>query len=393
MTERTAAHRALFGVTWALCAALLLCAGFAAVVVVGAILAAARAGPDAASGATHAFGIYAAVVLLKGLLPALAAALLLWAVLDRVARVRERGRIAVALGLFAAAALACVAAAGLLLPLPSRGIGSVHYTGVGNFVRTCAEMAVPVALALWIPRALLPASRRRLAFVLAGIAVLFVATSAIARYALRSGPAAAPVTSAPAAAQTASETAAPADVEPAPSEAAPGSESASDEAIAALGVPPGVLEVLRNGAGEPPEVGWEERQRRRETAERIRALIEKGPDATSPPVIEGVLAEGAPTPVYRDGELIGVAFQDVPPDGFYAQLGFRDGDVVESINGVPLAAPDAAGALLTAVLGSEPIEVTVERDGAAEQIAVPLERVLEGLRALDPAGSSDQPKP
>jgi hypothetical protein len=68
-------------------------------------------------------------------------------------------------------------------------------------------------------------------------------------------------------------------------------------------------------------------------AERLRALIEKGPDAKGAVADGGLLAEGKPEPVYRDGELAGIALRNVPPDSFYAGLGLREGDVVSSING------------------------------------------------------------
>ena len=373
MSGGTVAGRSLYGVAWALSAAVLLGGGFVAFAVLGAVIALSRAGPGAAAGVANAFGIYAVVVLLKGLLPALARALLVWARVDRAARLRDRGRIAAALGLLVAATLGSVAAAGLLLPLPTRVLGSVHYTGVGNFLRTCAEMAVPVALSLWIPRALLPASRRGLVLVLTGIAAVFVAGGAsIAHFARPSEP---PVdTTPPAAAQ--------------PPAQAP--ESSAEGAVAGEAIPQTPIDPAGAGAQnsdgpQSSELGWEEIQRRQQMAERIRKLIAAGPDAAGPPMASGLLAEGSPVPVYRDGALAGVALQNVPPDGFYARLGLREGDVVASINGVPFDAPDVGGALLGALLGSSEVQLTVERDGAEQQLPVSRESLLAGLSELEAA--------
>jgi hypothetical protein len=365
-------QRILYGLAWALCAALLLAAGFAAVVIAGAAIAVAHAAPGIPFRLPTAFAVYGAVVMLKGLLPALLLALALWALLDRVARLRDRGPIAVALGLFATATLGSVAAAGLLLPLPTRAIGAVHYTGVENFLRTCAEMAVPVALSAWLPRALLPHSRRALALVSAAIVVAFVAGGVwVARLVPQRAPAA----------ESAPPAAAP---QPPPTAAPPAPDAAAS--LAALGIAPRDFDPAANESPvQPLELGWEEIQRRQQLAERLRALIEAGPDAAGHPVVDGgLLAEGEPVPVYRDGGLAGIALHNLPPDGFYTRLGLREGDVVGSVNGVRFDEPEVAGALLGALIGGSPLELEVERsDGTTQRIAVPSERVVEGLRALE----------
>jgi hypothetical protein len=365
-------QRVLYGLAWVLCAALLLAAGFAAFVIAGAMIAAAHAAQGGAVGIPTVFAVYGAVVLLKGLLPALLLALALWALLDRFARLRDRGRIAVVLGLVATATLGSVAAAGLLLPLPTRAIGSVHYTGVANFLRTCAEMAIPVALAAWLPRALLPQSRRALALVSACVVIVFAAGGIwVGRL----------LPHAPPAAESISPTAAP--------QPPPGASPVIPDAAASLAVapiPPREADPAVNASPvEPLELGWEEIQRRQQMATRLRALIEAGPNATGRPAVDGgLLAEGEPVPVYRDGDLAGIALRNLPPDGFYARLGLREGDVVGSVNGVRFDAPEVASTVLGAVIGGSPLELDVERsDGTRQRIAVPSERVVEGLRALE----------
>ena len=49
---------------------------------------------------------------------------------------------------------------------------------------------------------------------------------------------------------------------------------------------------------------------------------------------------------------------------------------------MPFEAPDVGATLLGAVLGSSEIELTVERDGAEQRLAVSREKLLEGLREL-----------
>jgi hypothetical protein len=168
--------------------------------------------------------------------------------------------------------------------------------------------------------------------------------------------------------------------------ASPPNPSAANEPTRALAPPsqaapaasePRRLEPDREAEDPDPE----EIERRRAAAARIRKLIEAGPNATGPPVGGGVLAEGDPHPVYENGELLGVELQNLRPDGLYAHLGLRDGDLVRSINGVGLA---ESGALLQEIAGSQAIELSVEHeDGTQDLISVPIEQILEELKILD----------
>ena len=119
-------------------------------------------------------------------------------------------------------------------------------------------------------------------------------------------------------------------------------------------------------------------------AARLRDLIAAGPNATGPPVVGRTARRGQPGSGLRDGELPGIALQNLRPDGLYARLGLREGDVVASINGVPL---DASGALLQRVLGSPQIELTSSA-ATARSISVPRERMLEGLRELESSSTT-----
>jgi type II secretion system protein C len=418
--------------------ATLLTAGFLAVVGLGATIASANAAPGRAGSVQAAFVIYASVVLAKGLLPALVLAFALWCAVGRGERLRAHGRAAEVLAVLAAATLGSVAAAGLM-SLRIAGLPAVHYTGTGNFLRTCAEMAGPVALALWLPRALEPWLARYRALVLAGLLVLFVTGSAsISHFARR--PAAAPeppiagATEAPATAPDvpAAPTPPPADVAAIPLTGLPlqllqvhlGAEPSQSVALiadteralpylmrvgSAFADYPGVkvtaiaaayvliddlgrierLDLNPNLAltqpaapAEPPST--EERERRRAIAQRVRAWIDAGPRATEVAMVGGLLAAGDPVPVYEDGELTGIELRNVQPDGLYARLGLRDGDRVQAINGVSLTDPEASGAILRALSEAPQIELSVQRGNAAPApVAVPREQLLEALRAFD----------
>jgi len=278
-----------------------------------------------------------------------------------------------------------VAAAGLM-PLPMPGLPSVTFTGTGNFLRTCAEMAVPVALAAWLPRMILSRLRRHLALVLAGLLVVFIAGGAsmtrLARLrATEAHPVAAPQpgpvrdAASPLGPHPGAPLAAPVPID----DAARIQRLLPDLDLAAL-----EAAVAAAADAELEDPGWEEIERRRQTAERLREWIAAGPRATGPALFGGLLAEGETVPVYADGELRGIELQNVRPDGFYARLGLREGDLVESINGVTFDAPDASGALLRELARSPQIELSVERsDGTPERITVPRQQLLDGLQALE----------
>jgi len=130
----------------ALLSALLLTAGFLGSV----FLATLWIDPASTRETQIALAIYARVVLVKGLLPQLALALLLGAVLGRVPRLAGRGGRAL-LRAALAAGLAALVVAPTLMPLDLPTLPAVKFRGPGNFAATVLEMSAAVALALVLP--------------------------------------------------------------------------------------------------------------------------------------------------------------------------------------------------------------------------------------------------
>jgi hypothetical protein len=257
-----------------------------------------------------------------------------------------------------------VAAAAAFLPLPVPGLPPVRYTGTVNFVQTCMEMAGAVLLAAWIPRSV---RKRSAALIVAGLGVVFLAGGASMTYWARMrAPHATPDAAPP---------------PPAPHAAAPLPSPAAAPEIAPE-VPLEPDRVSRSDpapADEGPDA--EEIARRHEAAARLRKLIAEGKNALEPPTAGGLLAEGDPNPVYENGELLGIELQNLRPDGFYARLGLREGDLVQSINGVGL---DASARLVEEFVRAPLVELQVERrDGTQAVIAVPREQIVQGLLELD----------
>lgn len=365
----TATRKVLGAAAWTVSAVVLLAVGFLAWVNLGATIA-TRAKPDAALQVRTAFELYAQLVLFKALLPALLLALVLWLLLDWRGWFSRRGRLGLALGLALAATLASVVVAAALMPVPLLGLPAVKFPGALDFVRTCLEMAAAVSFAAWLPRSVRP---RSAALIAAGVIVVVVAGGAsLSWWARTHAPDTTPNAGPP---------------PPLPDASVPMPAPSAPPKIALPIEPDQVSDSDPAPAAEGPDA--EEIARRRAMAARLRKLIEEGKDALEPPVVGGLLAEGEPAPVYENGELLGVELQNVRPNGFYAQLGLREGDLVQSINGVGLQSIndmelDASGKLLAEFVSSPRIELQVERsDGTQGVIAVTREEIIQRLMQLE----------
>jgi type II secretory pathway component PulC len=118
----------------------------------------------------------------------------------------------------------------------------------------------------------------------------------------------------------------------------------------------------RASADIPPE----EREYRRDLATRLRDITDAGEDYLDRGERTGLLAEGDPTPIYEDGELVGVRIDNVRPDGFYDHFGVKDGDVLRSINGVRMN--DTAGLLKELAVADEFVVDVDRADGTSGQV-------------------------
>ena len=436
------ARRALL---WLPLAALLLALGFIAWLALASHIAGRSLDPAATARMQTAFVVYARVTLFKGLLPALALALALWPLFERAFGLDRRGALARALGIVCASAVASTAVAALLLPSPLWGFASVvRYAGVGHLAQTCAEMTAGVAAALLVSRWWLR-SRAQLPVWLSGVALACIAAGFLlpgpiakpepthASATLQTDPAAPPAPAA-AAAPAAAPPAEPASDYPVTSlpitllatqvEALesqslavivdladlstatlhvgdalakhPAASLARIEAQRVLIDNDGRLEQLVVG-GHPGQLlaglardfeklGWkqpdaETLEYQREAAARLKERIDDPPEPRT--VAGGLLADATPTPVYDGDALVGYQLDAVRPGGVYDQIGLRDGDRVDAINGVGLGAPDAREAVVAALTKSPTFEIAVaRRGGKRETISVPTETLLRALSGL-----------
>ncbi len=106
--------------------------------------------------------VYARTLLVKGLLPQLAIALLLWVPLDRLLSSRlissrapgGLSKLILIVGIFVCAAVGNAIVVPTLLLVEHPGMPAVKFTGTWNVVRTFLEMTSAVAAAALLPRLL-----------------------------------------------------------------------------------------------------------------------------------------------------------------------------------------------------------------------------------------------
>ncbi len=68
-------------------------------------------------------------------------------------------------------------------------------------------------------------------------------------------------------------------------------------------------------------------------------------------------------PAFRDGVGVGLKLFSIQPDSMYAKAGLRNGDVVMSLNGLPLSPAQKALETYEQVKRAPKIDAVIERDG------------------------------
>ncbi|HVR62970.1 MAG TPA: type II secretion system protein GspC [Polyangia bacterium] len=69
-------------------------------------------------------------------------------------------------------------------------------------------------------------------------------------------------------------------------------------------------------------------------------------------------------PEIKDGKPAGFRLFSVRPDGPFAKIGFQNGDVISSINGLDMSSPDKALEVYTKLRSASHLSVAMERNGA-----------------------------
>jgi len=109
----------------------------------------------------------------------------------------------------------------------------------------------------------------------------------------------------------------------------------------------------RRAQGNPDDVDSEELQR-----ERIKDAIEAESERTA--------AFLRQQPFYSDGQLRGIVLEPGSDPAMLAQLGIKAGDVLEFVDGSPIADPDRLDWLRQRLQSGQPVELSVIRPGSGE---------------------------
>lgn len=83
-----------------------------------------------------------------------------------------------------------------------------------------------------------------------------------------------------------------------------------------------------------------------------------------------ILMQASAVPHIENGSIVGFRLLQIDEGSIYSKAGFRDDDVITSINGTELTSAAGAVALLRSLKGASNLEVDLLRGGAKEHIAV-----------------------
>ncbi len=81
-----------------------------------------------------------------------------------------------------------------------------------------------------------------------------------------------------------------------------------------------------------------------------------------------VLSQVRLRPYFRNGEVQGVIVSQIRRGSIFANIGLRNGDVLQSVNGVPVAGPDEIMALVEGLQAGDQLDIGLLRQGREETL-------------------------
>ena len=73
-----------------------------------------------------------------------------------------------------------------------------------------------------------------------------------------------------------------------------------------------------------------------------------------------LLTQGKLAPKYLEGEMVGIQVNDIQSGSLYEKVGIEDGDVIVSVNGIPLDSMAAGGKILPQLGGPDGFEIDID---------------------------------
>lgn len=97
------------------------------------------------------------------------------------------------------------------------------------------------------------------------------------------------------------------------------------------------------------------RQARSSVRDRLQDLTEEG----GPMSPAAIFSQARILPKYENGAMVGIELSKIKEDSFFQKVGLNEGDIVTSLNGIPIDSPSASAQLLQAFTSSENIVADV----------------------------------
>jgi type II secretion system protein C len=86
-----------------------------------------------------------------------------------------------------------------------------------------------------------------------------------------------------------------------------------------------------------------------------------------------ILMQATAQPYMKDGNIHGFQLTQIDADSLYEKGGFRDYDVITSINGIDLDSVSGAVKLLNTLKSTDSIDIVIERDGVEKELTLDID--------------------
>jgi len=142
-------------------------------------------------------------------------------------------------------------------------------------------------------------------------------------------------------------------------------------------------EALGRMASAPPPSSRRSARRSRVARSTVRDRLEELTQDGGPRSPAAIFSQARILPKYEDGSMVGIELSKIKPDSFYEKVGLQEGDIVTSLNGVPIDNPSASKQLLEAFTSADTLSAEVRRaDGSMETITADADMLeqLGGMR-------------
>jgi len=129
------------------------------------------------------------------------------------------------------------------------------------------------------------------------------------------------------------------------------------------------------GKTPPPRrnqrVSRRESRRNRQARSSVRDRLQDLSDEGGPMSPAAIFSQARILPKYENGAMVGIELSKIKEDSFFQKVGLNEGDIVTSLNGIPIDSPSASAQLLQAFTSSENLVADImDSSGQTRTISV-----------------------